>query len=200
MKIYKRERWINDDGFEFVFEPIEESISIKKTKNGYEARYLTIDHCPMSPDGWEDENLFLVHYHRDFYISRDNAITEDDLRAWYNNEKIEQEKEYFIFPVSAYIHSGVTLKLGDGNFIFDSGGWDTSHVGAVLVSKKEFESKENAMKIAGGLIEEWNQYLEGDVYCLVKESYDKDKTPYEHDSVCNYYGYEYALKALKTEI
>jgi hypothetical protein len=91
-------------------------------------------------------------------------VTEDDIREWYQGNKIPQMKEYWIFPVSAYIHSGVSLSLGNCSFPFDGGGWDTLHVGAVLCSKKEWKTSKKARKYAEGQIETWNDYLSGNVY------------------------------------
>jgi len=67
-----------------------------------------------SPEDYEDDNLFLVHYHRDFEVKNDKIITEDDARNIYQGEKIEQLKKYHIFFVDAYIHSGIALSLAGG--------------------------------------------------------------------------------------
>ena len=84
----------------------------------------------------------------------------------------------------------------ENNFQCDPGGWDTSHVGIVLVSKLEAKKVEEALKLAQGLIEYWNKYLQGDVYCVVKETYSKKKEPIDHDILCGCYGYEYAKEAM----
>jgi len=47
---------------------------------------------------------------------------------------------------------------------------------------------------------QWNQYLSGDVYEIIKETYDKEKNHLDHDSCWGFYGYKYALEALQTEI
>lgn len=103
---------------------------------------------------------------------------------------------YHIFAVSAYIHSGVSLSLCH-HFPSDPGGWDTSHVGAVLVSKKEFRSEKKAKDAAEGLIKEWNMCLCGDVYTAVIESYNTKKNPLKYDCLSGMYGKEYALQELK---
>ena len=41
----------------------------------------------------EDNSLFLVHYHSDFYVEKDDIITKDDARAIYQGGKIQQQKE-----------------------------------------------------------------------------------------------------------
>lgn len=115
----------------------------------------------QSPKDWEDDSAFLIHYHRDCWI--ENPITnETELRAWYNGDK-RAYKNYHVFAVSAYIHSGVRLSL-ENTFPSDSYGWDTSHVGAVLVSKGETKNKAQARNIALGVVSTWNDYLSGNVY------------------------------------
>ncbi len=196
MAIKKVTSYINDDGFEFTFEPIEDSLTIDKTKDGFEVRYLAHDPYPLSPEEDGDDNLFLVHYHRDFTITNP-CITEDDLSNWYQGEKIPQEKDYHIFKVSALIHSGVRLSLVY-SFSCVSGGWAPSHVGAILASKKEWKTKEKAVYCAEKLIEIWNQYLSDDVYICIKELYDSEKKQLGCDCVRGYYGYKEALEELKT--
>ena len=188
------------DDFETTFTPIEESIELEKTATGYEMRYLIQESDPMAPNDCGDDGAFLVHYHRDFWIENNNVVTEDNIREWYNGKKIEQQKDYHIFEVSALIHSGVWLTLGDQGFLSDGGGFDTSHVGAVLIAKNEFKTRDKARKQAGYLVENWNQYLSGDVYALVKELYNKEKTLLDYDCIGSYSGYNYALESLKTEI
>jgi len=194
--------YTSPEGFEFTFEPVEGTITVKKTKDGYEARYITRDMDAESPDSYGDDNLFLVNYHRDFDVRNDNIITEDDVRNLYQGEKISQEKDYWIFPVEAYIHSGVSLKLSPSNWQLPQGHeqFDVSHVGLVLVSKKEFKSKKKAEKSAEGLVETWNMYLGNDVYGIIKETYTKEKGAGDQDSVWGFYGYKHALSAVKTDI
>ena len=186
--------------FELTFTNIEEdSIKVKKVKTGYEVRYLVQDDDPESPNEFCDNELFLVHYHRDFCIRQGNIITEEETREWYQGKKISQAKNYHIFPVTAYIHSGVALSLSSDKYPFNDR-WDVSHVGLVLVSKKEWKDKRKARKAAKSLIEEWNMYLSGDVYGLVCEKFDKERNSIDHDSVWGFYGKEEALKAMETEI
>jgi len=190
-------------GFSFTFEPAEDSLSVIQTADGYEARYLVQDDSPAGDPDEDEDALFLVHYHRNFEARQDKVIVEDDLRRWYQGETIAQEKEYWIFPVSAYIHSGVRLSLGnmrDASGGFDGQGWDTSHVGAVLASKKEWRTRKAAEKAALQKVETWNQYLAGDIWGCVLEKYDHKKQAVEagHESCWGYYGWDYALESLKT--
>ncbi len=97
--------------------------------------------------------FFLVHDHRDFTVSRKGY---DPREIAENGGKKEG---FFVFPVEAYIHSGVVLSVGSGGR-----GWDVSHCGFILVSKEETTDETEALKMAEGLCEAWNEYLSGEVY------------------------------------
>jgi len=127
---------------------------------------IFIDEDATSPKEWDSESVFLVGYHRDFYVEN-SRITKEVAIDIANNEKTEDvmaiEKEYHIFGLEAYIHSGVMLAISqEGNFCDRR--WDVSQLGLVLVSKKETRLKAKAKKMAVGLIAEWNDYLSGNVY------------------------------------
>lgn len=158
--------------------------------NGHKIEIMP-DMDAQSPKEWGNDS-FLVHFHRDCWIEND-VISENNLREWYNGEKISQSTNYFIFAVSAYIHSGVVLSL-ENTFPSDGYGWDTSHVGAVLVDKKEAKTKKQAYKIAKSVVDEWNEYLSGDVYGFVVDEG-------EGDSCGGFYGdYKYAIEEAKNSI
>lgn len=199
MAIRKITRYVTDNGFALFYEPEEKSLVIKATDSGWEARYVTQDPSPTRPDEFED-SVFLVHYHRDFRVARDKVITENDVRSFYRKERIDQEEQYFIFRLAAYIHSGVRLFLGTGDCVLDPGGWDTSHVGLVLVRKDEAGDEAAAQKLARGCVDEWNQYLSGDVWGIVCEVFDSEKKQIKLEDVWGYYGYEAAVGALQSEL
>jgi len=197
MKISKKITYVSDDGFEFLFKPIEDTLTIKKVKNGFEARYLVYDEDAENPDDWGDDMVFLVNYHRDFYVERPDLVTKEQVISFYRGEDTEGlENKYFVFELSCLVHSGVWLSLSR-SFMSDPQGWDTSHVGVVLVDKREADSEEKALRLAKGLVESWNQYLSGDVYLMVLEKYDKDKIPLDYDVVGGVYGIDYAIEELK---
>ena len=127
---------------------------------GYKIR-IREDENADSPDEWEDDNLFLVYNHRQFNITR-RGFSPINI---YENGAI-YEKEYWIFLVEAYIHSGISLSL----FVDKKQrNWDSSLSGYILASKNEFKDLKIAYDAAEGLIETWNQYLSGEVYGYIIE-------------------------------
>lgn len=121
------------------------------------------DENPMSPDEWKNDELFLVYDHGQFYVPV-KGFDPVDIFQYFQENKRTLYKGYFVFPVYAYIHSGVSLSLGRNNYPFTCR-WDTSSRGFVLCKKqKGCYSSKKAYDLAEGLIEEWNQLLSGEVY------------------------------------
>ena len=124
------------------------------------------DDSAESPDEWGDDNLFLVGYHRDFTVKRDTVITKDEAIEIGQGGKNHLTKKYHCFGLEAYIHGGVVLSFRDeGNF--PDRRWDVSYLGLVLVAKEEWKTREKAKKAAAGLIEDWNNYLSGNIYGFI---------------------------------
>lgn len=159
-------------------------------------RNLTINIYPdedaQSPDHWGNEDLYLLAWHRDFTVTRPGYKRPGDVLEYVNEDDCDEEKQvkasiradYHVFPLTAYIHSGVTLYLGSGTLAHDPGGWDTSRLGIVLVSRAEWPDEDDARKAAESLVEGWNTYLSGDVYGYVVR--DEDGT--DLDSCWGFYG------------
>ena len=156
----------------------------------------------QSPDDWGNDDIFLVYSHRDFevkrkgfdpqdifdYLSIKKALTkentfeekeelEDDLKGYF-----DYNSQYWIFPVDAYIHSGVSLSIANTKYLPDRN-WDVSTTGYVLVEKECWKEVEDAYKAAESLVEEWNQYLSGEVYGFIIEKpntkYILDKSDFD---------------------
>ena len=146
----------------------------------------------QSPSQWEDTNLFLVANHRDCHIPEpgekripsDRAEIEDRYR-----------KTHWIFPLEAYIHSGVHLSLsGEGNY--PDRQWDVSQLGMVFAAKSEWRLSKSARKAALCKVNEWNQYLSGDVWGFIIE----DETGEQVDSCWGFYGREYCEQETKAAL
>ncbi len=201
--------------FEVTHEPVEDSVMVKaRPGGGFEVRYLAQDLCAESPvensDDADRGALFLVHFSRDCHIANDKHFTQDDARAFYTGEYGEdgegeplkehvKAERFHMFPVAAYIHSGVVLKLGNGRG-FPNYQWDVSHVGVACVAKSVQADPQKARELAEGLVEEWNAYLNSDVYGIVSERFDEDHEPIDDDSCWGFYGRKWAEEALLTEI
>lgn len=144
---------------------------------GYKIKIRQDEDCE-SPNDWEDENLFLVYDHRQFTVKRKGFEPKDIYESY-----LVYEKNYWILPIEAYIHSGVSLNLFSGT---KECRWDSSVSGYILAPKKEFEDLETAKTAAEGLIKTWNQYLSGEIYEFIIE---KPNTIYsiskeEFDTLC----------------
>ena len=161
-----------------------ESIDYKK----YTINVFYDDNCE-SPNDWGNDEVFLVGYHRDFWIdlnkkiSKELAIAIAEKDKDYSYEVEEYLKKYHVFELEAYIHSGVNLSLSyEGNY--PDRRWDVSQLGLVFVLKKVYKTEEKAIEAAISLIETWNQYLSGDVY-----GFDIEDSKGEIiDSCLGYYG------------
>jgi hypothetical protein len=109
----------------------------------------------------DDENVFLLYYHRQFFITRNGFAeprTKDTIDEWKVN--------YHIFTVYAYIHSGVSLSLSNDNYPFNDQ-WDVSNCGFVMVKKDS--GIEKPLDAAQSLIDEYNNILSGNVFGYVIE-------------------------------
>jgi hypothetical protein len=179
-----------DTGLELSHKPQDDNDIIITEKDGkITLRYLVQDCDAQPPNEGGDNGIFLVNYHRDFYVRNDKIITKDTLVDWYQGQKIEQSKTYWIFRLGMYSHSGVCLKLESREFVGDTNHWDSSMVGAVLVSKKEWKLSAKARKAAECLVQEWNNYLIGDVWGCVTDVFDaktKERIEAECESCWGY--------------
>lgn len=153
---------------------------------GNEDMFLVYDHrqFTVKREGFEPKNIFnalSLEYPKE-PVSDDYKTEEEyiDARDEYHadmddvNSIKAQFLDYYIFPVDAYIHSGVHLSLADTKNYPDRR-WDVSTTGYVLVKKDQILPEYDmgvvetalhyrAKEMAESLIETWNQYLSGDVY------------------------------------
>ena len=130
------------------------------------------DENAQSPDEWGNEDVFIVYDHRDFYVKRDGFDPGDIFQAY---EDGEDWGDYKIFPLYAYIHSGVSLSLSrGGNAGWYHGAWDTSFKGFVLIDSEQMgtDDEDKLLKIAQLVVDEWNDYLSGNVYGYDVEDID----------------------------
>jgi len=128
--------------------------------------------CQEDPNDWDDDYMFLIYDHRDFSTaprgmdSRDAQTIFEHYMEGHTTYLIDKIR-YWIIPVYAYIHGGVSLYISrrDANR-YEPTGFDTSFKGFALVNKNEpkFWSFDDALNAAEELLVIWNQYLSGEVY------------------------------------
>jgi hypothetical protein len=115
------------------------------------------------------------------------------------------EKNYVILPLYLYDHSGITMSTGPF-----SCPWDSGKVGFIYVSmeraRKEWsgtdeEIREKAKKYLRSEVEEYDQYLTGDVWgyrIFETASEEDDEEGEEHDSCWGFYGMDYCMEEAKS--
>ena len=151
------------------------------------------DEDAQSPDKWDTSEVFLTAYHSDFGVPSD-IVSKEECQALSTGEpgdyEVEKErieelkKKYWHFGLEAYIHSGVSLALSyEGNF--PDRRWDVSQLGLVFIAKSSAKTRKRAKKLAEDLIENWNDYLSGNVFGF---STSDDKNGIEIDSCWGFYG------------
>lgn len=152
---------------------------------------ICYDTDPQSPDHWDNDDLFLVYDHRQFSVKRDGFNPYKIYEHYQETKKLFYDG-YYVFPLYAYIHSGVSLSLGRSGYPFTDR-WDVSSTGFILVKRMKGWTwkKKQALKAAESLVEEWNQYLSGEVY-----GFD-----WEHGRCWGFYGdMEYCISQARDEV
>jgi hypothetical protein len=210
--IHKIVKYVNEDGFVFTFEPIEDTIKIvnhrnKDGKAGFMAKYLIQDMDVQDPCEM-DEGMGNFYHWKD--MGREELVKYCEALAYdIDTHEPNGEKENpDAVKIDKYEHSQIYYSVaGEGTQCR----WDTSHAWAVwlpnaclLDDLKRFKTassrRKRCIELARQACTTINQWQNGDVYCLVKETYSKDKAYIDHDTVGGYYGYNEAVKALETEI
>ena len=157
------------------------------------------DEHAESPDNWGDTGQFIVYDHRDFYVERAAFNPDEIFEHFQANEGAKGNKlfkGFYVLPLYAYIHSGVSLALrrnGDGQY-WQHAGWDTSFKGFVLIKREKGSyTPEQVWNAAKGLVDTWNMYLSGDVYGYEVTGKDGGQL----DSCFGFYGRDYAIQEAK---
>ena len=209
------------EGFELTFEAIEESISIEQTDKGYIIKYLVRDDNCMSPREWGNLGK-MVCFHSSYNLGDEHnfdnptrflfelayELSLEELEKFSLDDEQNQEKlleiivkKAVLLPLYLYDHSGITI-----NTTGFSCPWDSGQVGYIYVSHKDIIKEygkldiDKATKLLESEVSEYDNMLTGDVYGIVSETYNKDKEQIDCDSCFGYFGYNYAIEALKTEI
>jgi len=100
------------------------------TYKGYQIK-IEQDLNAESPDSHGNNDTFIVYDHRQFYVKRKGFNPREIF------EHIQQTgrnfyQGYHVYPLYAYIHSGVALSLGKNSYPFTCN-FDTSMTGSELI-------------------------------------------------------------------
>jgi hypothetical protein len=147
---------------------------------GYTIKLFT-DHDTTSPSESADKHAFLVYGHRDFTVNGPSKERAQDV----HRDKKKWAKTHHVHEVYAYIHSGVRLGLSTAGMVDVQ--WDVSMCGYLLITKDKSEIP-RPDEYAQSMIDEWNQYLSGDVYGYVIADGNGEHV----DSCWGFFGFDYA--------
>lgn len=123
--------------------------SVDRRDESKASTHVIIDWDRYSPNPLKDyDQVFLLHSNipREFCGNEDDRDYDDPLEEivdedGYGTGKFQFRDGVVAFPVSAYIHSGIALRMGSiREFPCDPGGWDTTPNAAYMwTDKKRFE-------------------------------------------------------------
>lgn len=165
-------------------EPVELIINGELTCKLYQ------DLEPESPDDWDDGGVFLVTTKNRYFQVIPSGFSVEGISEYMKTHKLYHN--HVVFPLFAYVHSGVALSLGQGYPFNDP--WDSGQIGYVLVRRNAVKKgAEEKLKAAESLVKTWNEYLSGDVYGYVIEDAEGNHL----DSCWGFYGYDYAIEQAK---
>jgi hypothetical protein len=150
----------------------------------YRGFWITTKQDEDAPSPRENDNIgTIVCSHRRYKLGDIQDMCEDEF------DRIRNGSEYISLPI--YIYSGTTISTKPFNDYFDSG-----FLGMIYVelerAKKEWGTSfsiQTAEERLNVEVEEYNQYLNGDVWCY----FVYDKNPEENkdaeslDSCCGFY-------------
>lgn len=170
---------------------------------GYEIE-IEQDEYPENPRDWD--NLGVMHCSHRRYNLGDVQIEHGNFSCW---EEVQDylNKTYnpvVILPLWLYDHSGLSMKTFRHGY---HGGWDCGVVGYILATREAIckwygvkhltkHTIERATALLEQEIETYNQYLNGDVYCLTI----RDPEGEEIENVCGCFEYDYTLKEAKATV
>lgn len=168
------------------------------------------DDDPMNPRSEWDHLGVMVCFHKRYNLGDDcHDYRSEDYDSWDEVYKAIEKNEdpVCIYPLYLMDHSGLTISTGSGLFrACDSAGWDWGQVGFIFARKKDARSwwgkklitKKLREKIEAGIqaeVEEYDQYLRGDVYGYVV----KDAQGEELDSCWGFFGMEAVKEAAEEQ-
>ena len=152
-------------------------------------REVYVEHCSNAIEqllvaagqdaGWDDRDGMSAAY-------RDFGARTDLWEAWRQYRAMHAEWACFELTVRNYGGGHLQMSLGDiydGNPIYRWGRWTDGPDGFVMIKREEGV---DPRKAAEGLVETWNQYLEGDIWYFQITDENGEMV----DSCGGYYGFD----------
>jgi hypothetical protein len=177
-------------------------------KNGYTVRIYQDDDV-TDPRVDMDHLGVMVCFHQRYTLGdRGHGFREDEYTSWSAvKDAIDAENDPAIaLPLRLFDHSGISMSVGSGAHQCDPGGWDSGQVGWIFMTKKVARenfgkrlTKAVLAKIEACLeaeVEEYDQYLTGDVYWYEVEDANGDTV----DSCGGLYGFKWAKEAAEEAV
>jgi len=161
------------------------------------------DEDPQNPrnDDCQDNVETMVCFHNRYNLGDKHDYRSEDYSGWDEMEAAirKEHNPVVLLPLYLYDHSGITISTTQF-----SCPWDSMRVGFVFLSRKATmknwgkkrvsqKMKEMAEKMVKSSVEEYDQYLRGDVYGYVIKDKDGEKI----DSCWGFYGLEYAIESAR---
>jgi len=165
---------------------------IKTAQDDKHTMAIYRDECPESPREWDNMGVMVCFHSRYNLGDKNHGYSKDDFDSWGELERKiwGDEDPVVVLPLYLYDHSGITIKTSP----FGSR-WDSGQVGFIFARKKDVKkmllietivgaAEKRVTDILNGEVENYDQYLRGDVYGFIIE----DKEGNELDSCGGFYG------------
>ena len=145
---------------------------------------IEYDQMPDNPLDWDD-NLIVACKHSRYDLgnySFDDLMIEYDLDDEYlsfGEILTELNKHGVAYPLSMIDHSGISVYIGN-----PCCSWDSGYIGVVFVHNEDIDDCPKDR--IDSIIECYNDYLNGYVYCGIVEVYTSEGMEFVYGS-CNHY-------------
>jgi len=188
----------------YVIEKIVKKLNDKTEIEGI----IYHDEDAEDPRVFHDNLGKMVCFHKKYTLGDKHDLKSSDFDSWdaIAEYLINEKKAVVLKTIFMYDHSGITISTspyGDR--------WDSGQIGFIYVDEetmiKEYgvinsETKEKASNVLIGEIEEYDQFLRGDVYSFVVKQVSKCGEcgqPIEEtlDSCGGFYGIKYVKEELE---
>jgi len=172
-------------------------MEIEHTDNGMVAGPFTVrieqDIDPFNPRAEFDHFGNMSCSHKRYVLGdKEHELNADNFNGWDEVEEwlIEEEGAHIILPLYMIDHSGLSI-----NTTGFSCPWDSGQIGFIWCTKKQVDDEfsgdeERAKNLLLAEVNEYSQYLEGDVWGFVIE----DEEGEHIDSCWGFYGHEYVME------